>query len=88
MSNKMIGRVQNQLRSRKSQRTSELQKMVGRINNQLNGDAGLSHESQKQEIGAVNNEIRRTSGNRKTRASTSQITGRIHNQWSPHVPVA
>ena len=80
MSNKLIGRVRNQLRSRRSQRTSGLQKMVGRINNQLDGDAGLKHESQMQEIGVVNNKIRRTSGNRKTRVSTSQIIGRIHNQ--------
>lgn len=86
MSNKLIGRVHNQMRSRSSQRTSGLQKMAGRINNQLDGDAGLKHESHKQEIGVVNNEIRRTSGNRKTRASTLHIIGRIHNQWSPHVP--
>ena len=88
MSNKLIGRVHNQLRSRRSQRTSGLQIMVGRINNQLDGDAGLKHESHKQEIGVENNEIRRTSGNRKTHASTSQIIGRIHNQWSPHVLTA
>ncbi|MGA7195008.1 MAG: hypothetical protein WBW94_15395 [Anaerolineales bacterium] len=88
MSNKLIGRVHNQQRSRRSQRTLELQEMVGRINNQLDEDAGLKHESHKQEIGVVNNEIRRAFGSRKTHTLTSQLIGRVYNQWSPKVPTA
>jgi hypothetical protein len=66
MSNKMVGRVNNEPKSQKRQGTSRPQEVISRVNNESETNIDSKTTSQKKEIGRVNSERKPALDDQKT----------------------